>query len=273
MNTFDRMFWILFVFLEVAVMAATAFAFSPVLLIVGFAVIVAGFAKVGEHAMHESVRSEVIDNRKKMDKITNWLMNQYELTQGVKTLHDSRFHRIDKKRSEIEEDIEKRYRELAGKIIDVENRLSLVSRAVISQSNSAAAAMQKKAGALQKTADSVWEDVTELAGKSKTISTLSRGVKNTILGVHPEKITLRSELTKKEREILKEEFGMFWEMLSRKKELRFPHDVKDPAMVRAGSIIISFLARLPYVEHSVKPRALYLMDKDTHALGTLKAYA
>ncbi len=43
-------------------------------------------------------------------------------------------------------------------------------------------------------------------------------------------------------------------------------------MVRAGSIIVSFLARLPYIEHSIKPRVLHLVDSDTHALGTLKMY-
>jgi hypothetical protein len=153
-------------------------------------------------------------------------------------------------------------------MIDIENRLSLVSRAVISQSSLKGA---KKSA--ERLFDSVWKDVTKMAGRKKSIPTLSRGIKNSILAVHKDKIVLRSELTKKKRTVMKEEFEHFWELLSRKKRLHFPHDIQDPAMVRAGSIIISFLARLPRVQHSIKPRVLYLTGQDTHSLGKLKAYA
>jgi hypothetical protein len=126
---------------------------------------------------------------------------------------------------------------------------------------------------VHRSSDAVWDDITKLAKSTKNISTLSRGVKNKIMSVHPDKIMLRSELTKTERTILKEEFGHFWDVLKAEKKLHFPKDIQDPKLVRAGSIIISFLARLPYIEHSVKPRMLYLMDQDTHDFGTLKGFS
>jgi hypothetical protein len=268
MNKWDRIFWMLFVLLEIAVILGSVWFYSPALFIVGFVIIVAGFSKVGEHVRHQDTRHELLKNREKMEKMTNWLNSQYELTQGIKNLHDHRLHKMDMKRADIEGTIDKKYTELAGKMIDIENRLSLVSRALLSQTQKAPVAVENAIG---RTADAVWKDITKLAGK-KTISTLSRGIKNSILKVRPDRIVLRSEMTNTERSVLKEEFDHFWNILSKQKKLRFPHDIKEPQMVRAGSIIVSFLARLPYIEHSIKPRVLHLVGSDTHALGTLKVY-
>ena len=269
MNKWDRIFWMLFVLLEIAVIIGSAWFYSPVLFIVGFVVIVAGFAKVGEHVRHQDTRHELLKNREKMEKMTNWLNSQYELTQGIKNLHEHRLHKMEMKRADIEGVVDKKYTELAGKMIDIENRLSLVSRALISQTKKAPVAVED---ALERTADAVWKDILKLAKGNKSISTLSRGIKNSILKVHPDRIVLRSEMTKTERSVMKEEFHHFWNILSRQKKLRFPHDIKEPQMVRAGSGVVSFLARLPYIEHSIKPRVLHLVDSDTHALGTLKLY-
>ncbi len=266
MNRWDRSFWMLFVLLEIAIILGNIWFYSPIGIILGFVVIVAGFAKVSDHVFHKGVRTEVRENKQTMNKMTSWLNRQYELTQGIKNVHDRRIHKLDIKRTDLEDQVERKYRELAGKIIDIENRLSLVSRALLSQS-------KKTAGSAQRTADHMWKDVMNLARSVKTVSTLSRGVKNKILYVHPDRIVLKSELTKAERSIHKDDFQHFWKILSAKKKLHFPKDISDPKMVRAGSVIISFLARLPYVEHSVKPRMLHLMDEDTHEMGTLKGYA
>ena len=267
MNRWDRAFWAMFVILEVAIIIGNVFFYSPIGIIMGFIVIIAGFAKVSDHVFHRDMHSKVLENKESMKKMTNWMNNQYELTKGLRTIHDSRIHKLDGKRTDLEEHVERKYRELAGKIIDLENRLSLVSRALLSQSKKAVEAT------VHTSTDTFWDDITKLAKTSKNISTLSRGVKNKILSVHPDKIILRSELTKSERTVLKEEFSHFWKILNAKKKLHFPKDIQDPKLVRAGSIIISFLARLPYIEHGVKPRVLYLMDKNTHDMGTLKSYA
>ncbi len=267
MNRWDRAFWMMFVLLEAAIIIGNVWFYHPIGIIMGFIVIVAGFAKVGDHVFHKDMRSKVLENKETMKKMTNWLNRQYELTQGLKTLHDSRIHKLDGKRTDLEDHVDRKYRELAGKIIDMENRLSLVSRALLSQSKKTVSA------AVHRSSDAVWDDITKLAKTSKDISTLSRGVKNKILSIHPDKITLRSEMTNSERTVLKEEFSHFWDILKAKKKLHFPKDIQDPKLVRAGSIIISFMARLPYIEHGVKPRVLYLMDKDTHDIGTLKGYA
>lgn len=268
MNRYDHVFWMLFVLLEFTIILGTIWFFHPIVVIVGFVVIVAGFAKIGDFLHLETIKNDIKDHKDTVKKMTDWLNRQYELTQGIKTLHESRFHRLDGKGTEVDEKLDKNYRELVGKIIDVENRLSLVSRAVISQN-----APKKAVKSIEPVFESVWKDITHMAKNRKTISTLSRGVKNKILAVKHESLLLRSELTKKDRIIKKGEFEHFWNVLKRKGKLNFPTDIKDPKMIRFGSIIISFLARLPHVEHGVKPRALYLMDSDTHSLGSLKMHS
>lgn len=285
MNEWDRIFWVMFVVLEAAIIVGNIWVNSPVALILGFVVILIGTAKLGDDMFRRSMHHDHLASKETINKMRNWLNRQYELTQGIKDLHEHRLHKVDRKRTELEEILDKRYRELAGKMIDIENRLSLVGRAVISSHKRPAEAGEPakgKAGkpghpgplaTLEKTAEHVWQDIVNLAKKKKSIATLSRGVKNRILKVQKDRIVLRSEMTKTERHVHKQDVHHFWNILSRKGKLHFPQDIADPAMVRIGSIMISFLARLPYIEHSTKPRILHYMGENTHSLGTLQLYA
>ena len=294
MNVWDRTFWMLFVLLEAAVVLASSWFFSPLAIIVGFVVVTAGFAKLGDYVFHKKTRTELRESREVVKKVTGWLDRQYELTQGIKNVYDHRFHHSERKRTEMQEEIERRYRELAGKIIELENRINLVSRVVISQKQrlpdvvrevvekptpsilvlptvTAAAVEAHQAPPAEKFGfEAVWDDIMKLAEK-RSISTLSRGVKNQIVSAGHESIVLLSELTQKERVIRKDEIKCFWGILNKKGRLNFVEDLKyDPKLLRMGSIVISFFARLPYVEYGLKPRMLYLLDHNSHTLGTLK---
>ena len=270
MNKWDRAFWIMFVLLELAVIAASIWYYTPIAVILGFAVIGAGFAKLGDHVFHRNIDSEIRDHKDTMEKIKKWLDSQHELTRAIKTVHERRFQSLDKKGADFDEKLEKSYRELAGKIIDLENKMNLVSRAILDRRLIDLAKKPQTPQVLVHDFEKVWEDIKKVAISSKSISTLSRDVRNIVKDVRDESIILVSELSKNERMVLKEEFGHFWEVFRRKKTLDFLKDIKDPKHLRSGSVIISLLARLPYVEHSLKPRMLYLMDTVTHPLGTLK---
>lgn len=268
MNRWDNTFWMLFVLLETVIVIGSLVMFSSLGVIMGFVVVAAGFSKVSDHVHHKKARSEMTEHKETVKRVTNWLNRQYELTQGIKKLHDHRFHKAEGKRSELGENIEKRYRELAGKIIDLENKLNVVSKVTLSSIPLKAAKESVESGF-----EAVWQDIVNFSKKKKSIETLSRGIKNMIMSVGKDSIVLRSEMTKMERAVTKEEFRHFWEILKRKGSLEFLKDIEDPKLLRAGSIVVSFLARLPRVEYELKPRVLYLMGEDTHSLGTLKVYA
>ncbi len=273
MHKWDNTFWMMFILLEAAVILGNIWYFTPIGVIIGFALIAVALARFGDHLFHKKNSTILDENTNSIERVKGWLNNQHQLTQGIKDLHEYRFHRMEKKKIALDEKMEKNYRELAGKIIDVENRLNLVSRALISQKSVAPEPMQvveKPVETVRDFFDDVWEKITHLAERDGYVETLSRGVKNSILEIGNNGIKLRSELTKKERFIAKDEFRHFWNKLQGKGKLDLAKDIEDPKMLRLGSVIISFLARLPNVEHDVKPRMLYLKNQDTHNLGTLK---
>ncbi len=277
MHKHDKVFWMLFVLLEFAIVLGSAWSFTPIGAIVGFVLLGVAFARFGDYLLHKERTAQMNRHNNAIERMKSWLNNQYELTQGIKDLHDYRFHKMERKKIEIDEKVERKYRELAGKIIDVENRLNLVSRALIAQRHAQAETpiIVEVPKVVEKPLDAfenVWEALTGIAEKKGHVNTLSRNVKNKITDVGSNAIKLKSELTNKERTILKEEFRHFWDILKKAKKLDFTKDVDDPKLVRLGSIIISFLARLPNVEHDLKPRMLYLMEHNTHTLGTLKRH-
>ncbi len=277
MHKWDKTFWMLFVLLEAAIVLGNLWFFTPVAVIVGFVLIAVALARFGDYLLHKKNSGIMDSNAESIDRMKSWLNNQYQLTQGIKDLHDYRFHRMEKKKIDIDERMNRHYRELAGKIIDVENRLNLVSRALVSQRNAVLPSVPQVPRAAEKPVEAakdffedVWKKITEMSEKRGYIETLSRGVKNKILEIGRNGLKIRSEMTKKERFIDKKEFRYFWNQLQGRGRLDLAKDVQDPRLLRIGSVIISFLARLPNVEHDLKPRVLYLTGENTHNLGTLK---
>ncbi len=78
-------------------------------------------------------------------------------------------------------------------------------------------------------------------------------MENQIVEVRPNEILVISERTGKERLVKKEDVRGDWEILVRKGSLRCGEEKSWH-----GSIVAAFLARLPYVKFTLKPRTLYL---------------
>lgn len=280
MHKWDRTFWMMFVLLEASIILGSTWYFTPIGVIVGFVLIAVALARFGDYLMHKHNSGLLNKNTENVERMKNWLSNQYQLTQGIKDLHDYRFHMMDNKKVALNEKMEKGYRELAGKIIDVENRLNLVSRTLISQRDVVLAsqpqivtkAVEKAGEDVKDFFDDVWSKIMKMADDKGYIETLSRSVRNKILKMGENGLRIRSELTKSERFLDKKEFRYFWQRLQAKGKLDLAKDIQDPRLLRIGSVIISFLARLPNVEHDLKPRVLYLMGKSTHNLGTLRVH-
>ena len=114
--------------------------------------------------------------------------------------------------------------------------------------------------------EQVWQQIREIASLSPVIHTLSQKVPNKIIHVDEDAIFVVSERTDREREVEKKMFQMFWEVLEQQGQM-VQEDVPYPLH---GRIIMAILARLPYVEYSLKPQTLYLMQKRTHEIGTIR---
>jgi hypothetical protein len=277
MHRYDKVFWLMFVILEAAIVIGNAWNYTPMGVILGFLVLAVGFARFGDYMVHKEREAAMKKHNSAIERMKSWLNNQYQLTQGIKELHEYRLHNMEKRKIDLDEKIESNYRELARKIMEIETRLNLVSKVVIAQQQKKAPAEEPKRP-IEKAAekppmdpfDAAWKTVMEIARRDGHVTTLSRNIRNGVIEAGENVIRLKSELTKKERTILKDEFRQFWEILKKKGTLNFTKDVTDPKLVRLGSVVVSLLAMLPNVEHDLKPRTLYMTEKDTHAPGTLK---
>lgn len=272
MHKYDKIFWVLFVILEAAIVIGNAWNYTPMGVLIGFLVLAIGFARFGDYMVHKEREEAMKKHNGAIERMKTWLNNQYQLTQGIKELHDYRLHNMEKRKIDLDEKIEKNYRELAGKIMDIENRVNMVSRIVIAQQKGAVPEGTRKPAEKPPVDpfEAAWKTVMGIARNDGHVTTLSRNIRNSVIEAGENVIRLKSELTKKERSILKDEFRQFWEILKKKGSLNFTKDVTDPKLVRLGSVVVSLLAMLPNVEHDLKPRTLYMTEKDTHAPGTLR---
>lgn len=101
--------------------------------------------------------------------------------------------------------------------------------------------------------EDVWEEILEIARRKVSIETLGMRVENEILSVKSDRIMVVSERTGKERPVRKEDVKMDWEILASKGTLQIGEEKSWH-----GSIVAAFLAELPFVGYTLRPRTLYL---------------
>jgi len=101
--------------------------------------------------------------------------------------------------------------------------------------------------------ETVWNDLTEIARRLKTIDTIDMKISNEIVDIKQNAIYVISERTGKKRAVHKEDVRADWEILISKGSLRNGEEKSWH-----GSIIAAFLSKLPYVGYSLRPRTLYI---------------
>ena len=101
--------------------------------------------------------------------------------------------------------------------------------------------------------EDVWGEILEIARRKASIKTLGMCVENEIISVESDRIMVVSERTGKERPVRKEDVKMDWEILANKGLLQ-----KGEEKSWHGSIVAAFLAELPFVDYTLRPRTLYL---------------
>jgi hypothetical protein len=103
------------------------------------------------------------------------------------------------------------------------------------------------------TFEKVWEDILEFAERERSVRTLDQKILNRVVDVQKDQIVVVSERTGKERPVKKEDVKADWEILAGKGTL-----VNGEEKSWHGSIIAAFLAQLPYISYTLRPRTLYL---------------
>lgn len=131
-HRWNKLFWMLFIVIgAVLIIGAALGALSLLEVLIAFIVIAIGAEKLGEEASDKRLQDEQGRINRDMLFISRWLENNNIFTRQLKDRHEVRLLKLDNKRAEIEKRHELGYRELAGKIFDVENKLNEVSRALL----------------------------------------------------------------------------------------------------------------------------------------------
>lgn len=129
----DKIFWIIFTVIAVSVFLSLAFSvinfeFSVLL---GVFMVIIGSGKLAQEINSRKIMNYQDDAYGKIHQISQHLERTFNIATEHKEKTDYRLHKLDKRRKEMESRAEKDYRELAKKIIDLENKTTRISKAFI----------------------------------------------------------------------------------------------------------------------------------------------
>lgn len=129
----DKVFWLLFavMFLSVAVgtsLSLIAFDFG---LILGTLVVIIGAGKLATEISSYKIMGYQDDLYKKLHQLSLHVEKTFNLADSHKTQSDMRLYRIGQEKRELKNDFEKRYRDMARKVIEIENRINELSGVMV----------------------------------------------------------------------------------------------------------------------------------------------
>ncbi len=133
MNNWTKAFWVLFIIAGALVITGSFIRIMFLDILLGIIVIAIGIQKLGEDLYGEELDREKGEIKEGVKYLTNWIDSNQNLTKNIKTRHEHRFHHIDRKRIEMDGIMKKGYRELAKKILETENKLNEISRALVAE--------------------------------------------------------------------------------------------------------------------------------------------
>ena len=169
MTPWNKGFWLLFVVMGIFVVTGTFLQVVFLDLMIGFLVIAIGLLKLSEEFTHKDLTSRHSNINESLRYLTHMVDSSNSTLVRNNEKHENRFLHFDKKRAEIEETIEDKYDSLAKKIIQQENKLNDVTKALVE--------VAKRHDAFVRDAKKGLGKVEKLNERTKDISTKLRSMK------------------------------------------------------------------------------------------------
>ncbi|UCC91454.1 MAG: methylated-DNA--[protein]-cysteine S-methyltransferase [Candidatus Aenigmatarchaeota archaeon] len=134
----DKVFWVVFVVMGIFVVAGEAIALISFefFLVLGLFMVIIGAGKLAEEISKNRLVNYQDDLYRKIHQISQHLERTFNLADSYKNKTEFRLHKLDQRRKMIEINTEKKYRDLARKIIELENRVNRVSKIMIEREKS-----------------------------------------------------------------------------------------------------------------------------------------
>jgi len=131
MMQLNRIFWAIFTLIGILLIAGFFVKLLYVDLLLGFLVIAVGVVKLSEELSSNEMKGRHSDINESIRYLTHMVDDANRSMERLKEKSDHRFHHFDGKRAEIEQQIEDNYDSLAKKIVQQENKLNDVTKAVV----------------------------------------------------------------------------------------------------------------------------------------------
>lgn len=128
----DKIFWFLFAVISISLLvgiatATISFEFFVVLLLI---IIIVGAGKLSEELTNIKLIEYQDDIYKKLNSISQQLEHTTDLVRKHKRATEYRVQKLEKRRIDVDIKLEKKYRELISKIIEIENKVNRLSREI-----------------------------------------------------------------------------------------------------------------------------------------------
>ena len=131
MTHWNKAFWLLFILMGALVVAGLIVRVLYLDIVLGIFVIAIGVLKLGE----EISSKEIIDRHGDINDNIRYLSHQVDagnlFARRVKERHEHRFLKLDNRRTDIENIIDEKYDSVAKKVIQLENKLNDITKALI----------------------------------------------------------------------------------------------------------------------------------------------
>lgn len=129
---YNKMFWLLFAVAGAVYIAAIFWIISPfhLDLVLGLIIIFAGIHRLGAEFIHRSLRKSQDETVRAVNELLQWAEKSYDYTRAFKDRHERRIYRLDQKRAALEDKLEEQFRSAVKKIIELENKLNRLARAL-----------------------------------------------------------------------------------------------------------------------------------------------
>lgn len=117
-------FWLLFIVIGFAVMVAAMLSASYLGILLAIAVVMIGIGKLEQDFIKKKLEREQKNINDELFQISQGLEHSYTTSSKIKDRIDYRIYHLDKKRADIERKMELNYRNMAAKIINLENKIA-----------------------------------------------------------------------------------------------------------------------------------------------------
>ncbi|MBI4176727.1 MAG: hypothetical protein HY518_05965, partial [Candidatus Aenigmarchaeota archaeon] len=122
-NHWNRLFWALFVVAGIAIAVSTLTASFLADVLLGVLIVAIGVQKIGEELHSKGMAARYRKVQENLESMTGTLENSHYFAKQTRDKHESRFHSMESKRIELAKKIDSNYRDLAGRMIALENTM------------------------------------------------------------------------------------------------------------------------------------------------------